>query len=42
MLDKKSIESKISKKLRDLEDICDNKLTRILLELKRENYIIEL
>jgi len=39
---KKLVKSKIFKKLKDLEDIYNNKLARILLELKREDYIIEL
>jgi len=38
---KKLVESKIFKKLRDLEDIYNNKLTRILLELRKEDYVIE-
>jgi len=39
--DKKLVESEIFKKLKNLEDICNNKLTEILSELKKENYIIE-
>jgi len=41
-LNKKLIKFEILKKLRDLKDICNNKLTRILLELRREDYVIEL
>jgi hypothetical protein len=41
MLNKKLAKSKISKKLKDLKDIYNNKLIRILLELRRENYIIK-
>ncbi len=40
-LDKKSTKSKISKKLRNLKDVCNNKLIKILLELRKENYVIE-
>jgi len=40
--DKKSVKFEIFKKLRDLKDICNNKLTEILSELRRKNYIIEL
>jgi len=40
-LSKKLAKSKISKKLRDLKDIYNNKLIEILLELRRENYIIK-
>jgi len=40
-LNKKSIESKILKKLKNLKNICNNKLTRILLELRKKNYVIE-
>jgi len=32
---------KISKKLRNLEDVYNNKLIRILLELRKENYVIK-
>jgi len=39
--DKKSVESEIFKKLKDLKDICDNKLTEILSELKKKDYAIE-
>jgi len=39
---KKLAKSKIFKKLRDLKDVCNNKLIKILLELRRENYVIEL
>jgi len=39
---KKLAKFKISKKLRNLKDVCDNKLIKILLELKRENHVIEL
>jgi len=28
-------------KLRNLKDVYDNKLIKILLELKRENYVIK-
>ncbi len=38
---KKLTKFKISKKLRNLKDICNNKLIEILLELERENYVIE-
>ena len=41
-LNKKLTKFKILKKLRDLEDVCDNKLTKILLKLKREDHVIEL
>jgi len=41
-LDKKLVKFKIFKKLRDLEDIYNNKLFRILLELRKEDYTIEL
>ena len=41
MPSKKLAKSKIFKKLRNLKDVCNNKLTKILLELKRENYIIK-
>jgi len=40
-LDKKLAKSKIFKKLKNLKDICNNKLIKILLELRREDYIIE-
>jgi len=39
--DKKSVESEIFKKLKNLKDICNNKLTEILSELRKKNYIIE-
>jgi hypothetical protein len=42
MLSKKLAKSKISKKLRNLKDIYNNKLIEILLELRRENYVIKL
>ncbi len=38
---KKLAKFEISKKLTDLEDVCNNKLTKTLLELERENYIIK-
>jgi len=38
---KKLAKFKISKKLRNLEDVCDNKLIKILLELEKEDYAIE-
>ena len=41
-LDKKLTKFKIFKKLRDLKDVCDNKLIEILLELERENHVIKL
>ncbi len=41
-LNKKWTKFEISKELRDLEDVCNNKLIKILLKLKRENYVIEL
>ena len=40
-LDKKLVKFKIFKKLRDLKDVYNNKLTKILLELKKENYAIK-
>ncbi len=40
-LSKKLAKSKISKKLRDLKDVYDNKLIKILLELRKKNYIIK-
>ena len=40
-LDKKSTKFKISKKLRNLKDVCNNKLIKNLLKLKRENYVIK-
>jgi len=40
-LNKKLTKSKISKKLRNLKDVCNNKLIKILLELRRENYVIK-
>jgi len=39
---KKSTKSKISKKLRNLKDVYNNKLIEILLELRKENYVINL
>ena len=39
---KKSTKSKISKKLRNLKDVYNNKLIEILLELRKENYVIKL
>ncbi len=41
-LDKKLAKFEIFKKLRDLKDVYNNKLIEILLELKKEDYIIEL
>jgi len=41
MSNKKSIKSKILKKSRNLKDICNNKLTKILLKLRKENYVIK-
>ncbi len=41
MLNKKLTKFKILKELRDLKDVYNNKLTRILLELKRKNYVIK-
>ncbi len=41
-LDKKLAKSKVSKKLRDLKDVYDDKLIEILLELEREDHVIEL
>jgi len=38
---KKLAKFEISKKLTDLEDVCNNKLTKTPLELERENYIIK-
>ncbi len=38
---KKLAKSKILKKLRNLKDIYNNKLARILLKLERENYAIK-
>ncbi len=42
MLNKKLAKFKIFKKLRDLKDVYNNKLTKILLKLERENYAIKL
>jgi len=39
-LSKKLAKFKISKKLRDLKDVYNNKLAKILLKLRRENYVI--
>jgi len=41
MLNKKLTKFEISKKLRNLKDIYNNKLAKILLKLKRENYTIK-
>ncbi len=41
MSNKRLIKFKISKELRDLKDIYNNKLTKILLKLERENYVIK-
>jgi len=41
-LNKKLVKSKILKKLRNLKNVCNNKLIEILSKLKREDYIIEL
>ena len=41
MLNKKLAKFKIFKKLRDLKDVYNNKLTKILLELRKENYVIK-
>ncbi len=41
-LDKKLAKFEIFKKLRDLKDVYNNILIEILLELKKEDYIIEL
>jgi len=38
---KKLVKFKIFKKLKDLEDVCNNKLTKILLELRKEDYVIK-
>ena len=40
-LNKKLAKFKISKKLRNLKDIYNNKLIKILSKLKRENYTIK-
>jgi len=40
-LSKKLIKSKILKKLRNLKNIYNNKLIRILLELRRKDYVIK-
>jgi len=42
MLDKKLAKFKIFKKLRDLKNVYNNKLARILLELRKKNYAIKL
>ena len=39
---KKLAKFKVSKKLRNLKDVYNNKLIKILLKLRRENYIIKL
>jgi len=41
ILNKKLAKFKFLKKLRDLEEIYNNKLTKILLKLKKENYTIK-
>ncbi len=41
ILDKKLAKSKIFKKLRNLKNIYNNKLAKILLKLRKENYIIK-
>jgi len=41
ILDKKLAKFKIFKKLRNLKDIYNNKLIKILLELRNKNYIIK-
>ncbi len=41
-LDRKLAKSKISKKLKNLKDVCNNKLIKILLKLEREDYAIKL
>ncbi len=41
ILDKKSAKSKNFKKLRNLKDVCNNKLTKILSKLRKENYTIK-
>jgi len=41
-LSKKLIKSKILKKLRNLKDIYNNKLIKILSKLRKENYTIKL
>jgi len=41
ILNKKLTKFKVSKKLRNLKDVYDNKLIEILLELKRENHVIK-
>ena len=41
-LDKKLAKSKVSKKLRDLKDVYDDKLIKILLELGKEDHVIKL
>ncbi len=41
ILSKKLTKFEISKKLRDLKDICNNILIKILLELRRKNYVIK-
>jgi len=39
---KKLAKSKISKELKNLKDVYDNKLIEILLKLERENHVIKL
>ncbi len=41
MLDKKLTKFKIFKKLKDLKDIYNNKLAKILSKLRKENYVIK-
>jgi hypothetical protein len=41
MSNKKLAKFKISKKLRDLKDIYNNKLIEILSKLRKENYAIK-
>jgi hypothetical protein len=38
---KKLAKSKISKEWKDLKDVCDKKLIKILSKLERENHIIK-
>ncbi len=42
MSNKKLAKFKISKKSRNLKDVYNNKLTKILSKLKKENYVIKL
>jgi hypothetical protein len=39
---KKLAKSKISKEIRDLKNVYNDKLIEILLELRRENHVIKL